>query len=242
MTESMAAASCFGLSSQGRERDSNQDSVLSCPQLGLWAVADGMGGHSLGGLASRRISAELSALAFAADQTLTQRLTQVSAVLATLSEELQETARQQPKTMTIGSTVIVLLIRQHSAGFLWSGDSRLYHFSAGQFRRLSCDHTVANALMREGLSAEQAARDPEAQHLTQAVGVPTFSAELGLVPCAPGDWFLLCSDGLTRCVDEPALAQVLATATTAQAAAYALLNLGLENGAPDDISLIVVGI
>ena len=229
------------VSHAGCQRADNEDSVLCFTEQGLWAVADGLGGHCLGAQASQHITAELSSIDFVPGEVISQRLHQVVGVLAVLSAQLEERGAQLVTPNIVGSTVAVLLIDENMAGVAWSGDSRVYRFRQGILERLTQDHTVARQLVKEhGLTQAQAARDPEANNLTQALGVPSFAPEHRAFVLAAGDWFVVCSDGLTRCVSEMAITQVLQAHQCTQACANALLELALNAGAPDNVSVIVV--
>lgn len=231
------------VSHRGCVRADNEDSVLSLTEQGLWAVADGMGGHSLGALASQHIVEGLSQITFSAYCTMEQRLQHVGAQLLQLSSELVDKGAELGPRRIVGSTVVVLLVHDNMAGVLWSGDSRAYRMRTGALECLTHDHTVAEQLVKDqGLSEQQAARDPEAHRLTQALGVPSFSAEHWVLEVAAADRFVLCSDGLTRCVDEAAMTHVLQADSCAQTCADALLALALNNGAPDNVSVVVVDV
>lgn len=231
------------VSHRGCVRADNEDSVLRLTEQGLWAVADGMGGHSLGALASQHIVEGLSQITFSAYCTMEQRLQHVGAQLLQLSSELVDKGAELGPRRIVGSTVVVLLVHHNMAGVLWSGDSRAYRMRAGALERLTHDHTVAGELVKaQGLSEMQAGRDPEASRLTQALGVPSFNAEHRTSDVVIGDRFVLCSDGLTRCVPEPAMTQILQTYACTQACADALLTLALNAGAPDNVSVVVVDV
>jgi serine/threonine protein phosphatase PrpC len=229
------------VSHAGCQRADNEDSVLCFTEQGLWAVADGLGGHRLGAQASEHITAGLAGLAFKPGDDMSQRLRQVTDALAVLSDQLEEKGAQLVTPGIVGSTVAVLLINENMAGVAWSGDSRVYRFRQDMLQRLTHDHTLAGRLVREqGLTAAQATRDPEANNLTQALGVPSFAAEHRAFGLVVSDWFVVCSDGLTRCVPEAAIAQVLQAHECTQACANALLERALNAGAPDNVSVIVV--
>lgn len=231
------------VSHRGCVRADNEDSVLNLAGQGLWAVADGMGGHSLGALASQHITAGLSNIVFSRNCAMEQRLKRVAARLLQLSSELVDKGAELGPGCIVGSTVVVLLVHDNMAGVLWSGDSRAYCMRAGMLVRLTQDHTVAGQLVKDqGLSEQQAARDPEANRLTQALGVRSFGAEHWVGEIAAADRFVLCSDGLTRCVDEAAMTKVLQAESCAKACADALLALALNNGAPDNVSVVVVDV
>ena len=137
----------------GHVRTLNEDSFLERPELGLWAVADGMGGHELGDRASRLITSRLGELPPAPDAPTLARL--VQAALGQCHEELQHLGGPE---RVCGSTVVVLLVfEEHFAG-LWAGDSRLYRLRAGRLQQLSRDHSLVQEMVERGELAPEAAR------------------------------------------------------------------------------------
>jgi serine/threonine protein phosphatase PrpC len=238
---SMALLIAHAVSHRGCVRADNEDSVLSLAEQGLWAVADGMGGHSLGALASQQVIAGLSTISFLPNCSMEQRLGLVALRLQEVSSALVVMGAQLDPPSIVGSCAVVLVVHERTAGLIWSGDSRAYRLRTGVLERLTNDHTVAGQLVKEqGLSEVQAARDPEASRLTQALGVPSFNAEQQMAAVNAADRFVLCSDGLTRCVSEAAMTQILQTHSCTKACADALLAQALNAGAPDNVSVVVV--
>ncbi|MEH6435879.1 PP2C family protein-serine/threonine phosphatase [Massilia sp. DD77] len=219
----------------GPVRSRNEDAWLALPRRGLWAVADGMGGHAFGDLASRAVVDALAALpppAGMADFIASARegLVQVNATLRT-----DAAARHVP---VMGSTVVALLACGRETACLWAGDSRIYLYRQGRLQQLTRDHSQAEELRARGADAAAAVASPNM--ITRAVGAADM-IEFDVAPCAArdGDVFLLCSDGLSNPVDEIAMTRVLAGGDCTQAA-QELIALALANGGRDNVTAVVV--
>lgn len=225
-----------GLTHRGRVRSANEDAILTDPSGRLWAVADGMGGHEGGALASDLVIDTLAAIrdeddpAEALDMALTEANARVRAAAAERGAGM------------MGATVVAVLIDQGIAHVAWAGDSRAYLLRGTRLRMLTHDHTVVQDLVDRGqLAAEAREHHPEAHVITRAVGAaPELEIDHAAVPLVPGDRLMLCSDGLPRCVYESVIEALLALAETATVAAEILIRRALEEGAPDNVSVIVV--
>jgi len=220
----------------GTVRSHNEDAVVDAPHLGLWAVADGAGGHAAGELASSMLAEALSHVpaALGPDETLAHIRVAVLAVHSALQAE----AARRGDAM-IASTLVVLLIRGGHFAALWSGDSRLYLLRAGQLSQVTRDHSLVQALVDQGvITADQAESHPQANVITRAIGAPDDSGELdkAIGAAEPGDRFLLCSDGLTKAVSETDIAALMAEGEPAAA----LIAAALARGARDNVSAVVV--
>ena len=225
----------------GKVRTGNEDAVLERPQHGLWVVADGMGGHRSGALASRLIVDSLAELPLAG--RLAERLGQVRQCLHRLNRQLGQTptvtaACPDP---VIGSTVVALLIEAQRAACVWAGDSRCYLWRAGRLYQLTRDHSLVQQLIDEQqLAPEQAASHPAAHALTRAVGVgEELALEVIELDLLPGDAFLLCSDGLYQDLAPEALGAALAL-PSAGLAVQRLFDLALHGPARDNLSAVVI--
>lgn len=221
-------------SDRGRVRARNEDSVVNRPEIGLWAVADGMGGHNRGDRASGIIREALADLPPSAG---------LDAMIVALRERLAAAhARVRAESSGLsGSTVVALATRGARYACLWAGDSRLYRCARGGIERLTTDHSLVQELVSSGAIAEEAARGhPLANRITRAVGVePTLSLDLREGEIAEGERFLLSSDGLHGLLDDTDLAR-LAGAEDLEAAAEALITAALEAGGTDNVSLVLV--
>jgi protein phosphatase len=224
-------------SDTGCVRQLNEDSLLDCPERGLWAVADGMGGHAVGDLASRKVIESL------ADVTGTNGLASViadaRARLIAVNEWLRnEAARRQ--VARIGSTVVMLATRDDACGILWAGDSRIYLLRRGRLLQLTRDHSHVEEMKARGQLTEEEALHHPAQHMiTRAVGaLDTLELDEDGIVLHDGDTFLLCSDGLSNEVSTAEMASELA-ASDCELAAQRLLEIALSRGGRDNISVVV---
>lgn len=231
----------FAIASTARthpgRRAQNEDAVLARDDLGVWAVADGMGGHQGGSWAAATVIETLARLACEADG----RPVALERAVAEGNQEIVEAGRQIGGT--IGTTFAALAFDGQAMTGLWVGDSRIYRWRDGVLERLTRDHSIVQELVDRGtLQPAEAERHPMAHVLSRAVGVQAaVDADRFGLEAVPGDMFLLCSDGLTRVVSEPEIAAELATGN-AQAATDTLMELTLARGAPDNVSVVVVRI
>ncbi|WP_082767352.1 PP2C family protein-serine/threonine phosphatase [Bosea sp. PAMC 26642] len=222
----------------GRVRRENEDSFVLQPEFGVWAVADGMGGHENGALASGTLAAAVESIGPAASAPdLLARLER--SVLEANADLLRQSRKRGGVAM--GSTLAALLVHEQHFACVWSGDSRIYLVRDGQIIQLSRDHTEVQDLVDKGvLSPDEALRSPRRHVITRAIGVhdiPELDLDNGELE--DGDIFILCSDGLTGHVSD---AEILAAVDgqAAQAACDALLALTLDRGANDNVTVIVV--
>src|SRR5215471_12148919 len=223
----------------GTIRRRNEDAVLDRAEIGMWAVADGAGGHLRGDYASGRIIAALREV----DPGLSgpQLVDDVKARLASVNRELRARAVTIGPKAVIGSTLAMLLIRDGQSCCLWAGDSRCYRMRAGELRQLSRDQShVQNLVDRGEIAPEAAATHPLGHIVTNLVG---GSEDLVLEerhdPVEPGDIMLLCTDGLSGAVTNGEITEILRE-TPATAAADRLIECALARGARDNVSAVVI--
>ncbi len=227
-----------GLTHVGLVRERNEDAFLDRPEAGLWAVADGMGGHDEGDYASARIVGRLADFTPFAD--LEEYTDEVRRALSHVDVHLRARAKAIGPRAVIASTVACLLAYGEEFAAVWAGDSRIYQLRDGELRQLSVDHTRMQELISAGLmKPEDAPLHPEAHVVTQAIGAGRlhFGTRTGMI--RPGDRFLLCSDGLTGPVSDADIAVALADAPP-QSVAERLRDLALARGGPDNIAIVVV--
>ncbi|WP_028220347.1 PP2C family protein-serine/threonine phosphatase [Paraburkholderia oxyphila] len=225
----------------GRVRALNEDACLDLPQQGLWAVADGMGGHTAGDLASAMIVRSLSALAtLAAAGSLASTQGAARGALQTVNQQLREEAARRGVRM-IGSTVAVLMASGRECSWLWAGDSRIYLYRDARLEPLTTDHSHVAALQAQGHLSAEAARHHPSQHLiTRAVGASDWlELDEGRIAVRDGDRFLLCSDGLSNELEAPEMARTLEDADC-QLAADTLVDMALQAGGRDNITAVVI--
>lgn len=230
--------SSASLTDPGRVRSYNEDACLDLPERGLWAVADGMGGHAAGDVASRRVVDALAALPPA-----TSLGSQVSAVyqcLQTVNRDLCQEA-QRRREQVIGSTVVVLLAQGSHVVVIWAGDSRAYRYRNGRLEQLTRDHSRVEEMVSQGLiDRDQAELHPAANIVTRAVGVEeSLQPDSEMFEVADGDMFFLCSDGLTKEIRNDEIGRILAIGDEYKACSL-LVERALAQGARDNVSVIVI--
>lgn len=225
----------------GKVRSRNEDAFLALPERGLWAVADGMGGHQNGALASRLIVEQLAELRGGSDLNLrVQQLRKsLHEINRRLSRELTLISGQPDPVM--GSTVVALLAEDDRAACVWAGDSRCYLWRSGGLYQISRDHSLLQQLIEEQqLSPEQAASHPSAHALTRAVGAAeTLVLDVVEFNVYPGDTLLLCSDGLYQSLSGADLGSALSLPSP-QLALERLFELALDGPARDNLSAVVI--
>lgn len=223
----------------GRVRKLNEDAFLDRGEVGLWVVADGMGGHSAGDFASSLIVDSL--------ETLDPRAAggefadAVESTLKAVHDELmREAERRGPRTV-IGSTVLALVLNGDQAIMLWAGDSRLYRLRGHGLVQLTRDHSLVQDLVDAGeLTPEQAEHHPQSNVITRAVGAgETLEIDRRDERVSAGDVLLLCSDGLGRVVPADDIVATLRETPTEDAAA-ALIDKALAFGTTDNVTAVVV--
>lgn len=217
----------------GTVRTRNEDAMLDRPDLGLWAVADGLGGLDAGDRASRLVIGQLGALAPATSaQTL---LHDVGRILRSANAELHEA----PTAMAC--TLVALLVFGRHFAAVWAGDSRLYRLRAGVLEQLTTDHSVVQAMVEAGdLASCEAAHHPRGNEVTRAVGAAdTLFLDVIQGELVPGDLFLLCSDGLTKVLPDADIGRIAASQPVDRLPAH-LVGIVREIGAPDNITVVAV--
>ncbi|MBL8260733.1 MAG: serine/threonine-protein phosphatase [Candidatus Competibacteraceae bacterium] len=235
--------SSAGRSHVGMVRSINEDACLVLPEVGLWAVADGMGGHEAGDIASQMIVDTLQQIPPPADWE--SFLGSVREGLKRVNRRLREESAQRYHHRTIGSTVVVLLLHGAQCACLWAGDSRIYRMQDGQLQQLTRDHSHVQELVDQGLIAfEDAQRHPLANVITRAVGsADDLPIDEAIYPLQAGDMFLLCSDGLNKTVSDEEIARLLAHSNhNSQEAVKAFIHLALMRDASDNVTTVVVNV
>lgn len=233
--------SSAGRSDTGKVRARNEDAFLDQPQQGLWVVADGMGGHQAGDLASRLIVESLAELPAGLD--FEDRLDAVRDSLHRINRHLSLglTLTGETQDLLVGSTVVALLAEGSQVACLWAGDSRCYLLRGRQLFQLSRDHSLLQQLVSErGMSPDEAAQQPGAHALTRAVGAAEeLQLDILELESLPGDVFLLCSDGLYQDLDHDLLTAALLRPSP-QLALQRLFELALAGPARDNLSAVVI--
>jgi serine/threonine protein phosphatase PrpC len=232
---------CASRTNVGLKRSINEDSILVETDRGLWAVADGMGGHEAGEIASTMVTDALRCLPENAD--VDELAGQAVEALRQVNRELIDLARSSDSKRTIGTTIVGLAITEGTFRCFWMGDSRAYLLRDGEIGRLTHDHSLVQNLVDAGmLNPDEAETHENANLITRAVGVAE-NCEVDIVSgeVRPGDRFVLASDGLTRVVRDQELADELERGPPDEAADR-LIDTVLARGAPDNVSLIIIRI
>lgn len=227
----------FGGTHQGRVRPINEDRFLSRPDHGVFIVADGMGGHSHGDIAS-------SAIVQCVEDGLShvphaQKVRSVCDSLVRANTMIGDIARANGN-IVIGSTIAGLSVTDAKFSVVWSGDSRVYILRDGRIRQLSTDHNEAEMLLRQGaITPEQAREWPRKNVIVHAIGVsdePHIEiAEGGL---HRGDVFVLCTDGLTNHLADAEIRKIVME-HAAQPGCVELIRLALARGGTDNVTVVI---
>lgn len=201
----------WAMTHPGAKRKHNEDAYVQRPDLGIWAVADGAGGHQAGEVAAGMIVEALEAIP--PELSASELLGQVRLRIESAHAALRELAMRRGPGVTMASTVVVLLARNDHFACLWAGDSRAYLLRDGALRQITHDHSLVQELVDTGVITEQEAEShPRANVITRAVGAALEDFALDKVSgrLMVGDRFLLCSDGLSKTLSEEQLAELLA--------------------------------
>ena len=222
----------------GSVRRLNEDNFCERLDIGLWAVADGMGGHQAGEVASGLIVEALGQV----DDTSSGYafLDDVRDSILRVNRTLIARAAVMAPGSVIGSTVVALLAFGGHYACLWAGDSRGYLFRDGRLEQITRDHSRLQELLDSGsLSRAEAKSYTRSNVITRAVGVTDrLALDMQQGPVEPGDIFLLCSDGLTGMLDDREIAALLQDPSL-DAAADALIARTLERGARDNVTVVL---
>ena len=239
-TKSFSWISC-GKTDVGKLRKLNEDSMLLRPDVGMWAVADGMGGHEAGDVASQMVVNTLSKIQLGS--SLEKYINNIEDALVNVNKKLIEIAHQGEKPTTCGSTVVVMLAYEKYCAFLWAGDSRLYRIRDNQIIQLTTDHSQVQLYVEQGLiSKDEAETHPHANMITRAVGATEeFVLDVDMQDMEKGDRYLLCSDGLTKHIPDLDFEKMLAKGDV-EKKCHELIDLTLARGAKDNVTAILVDI
>ena len=222
----------------GRVRQVNEDACLDQSEHGLWAVADGMGGHSLGEFASGLAVQSLKNLPCA--ERLEERVSVALDRLREANRYLRAEALRREVPL-IGTTIAALVAAGNLCSCLWAGDSRIYLYRDGRLRQLTRDHNqIEAARSRPTCDLDDTVELPRANFITRALGAEdTLHIERLTIELRDEDIFLLCTDGLSNLVTELAIEQALVPCSC-RMACDALINIALEREARDNITAVVV--
>ena len=242
IAHSVASAGCFrswGATHCGTVRQNNEDGFVNRPDLGVWAVADGAGGHQAGEVASAHVLQALEALppGLSAEQVLLE----VRQRLAAAHDWLRAEGARRGEGAVVATTVVVLLARDEHFACLWAGDSRAYLLRVGKLVQISRDHSLVQDLVDSGaLAAAEAEGHPHANVITRALGVdlPEVELEKRAGTLLPGDRLLMCSDGLSKALTDATIADLLGA--DEDASAERLILAALTAQATDNVTAVAI--
>jgi serine/threonine protein phosphatase PrpC len=233
--------SCSAESNVGMVRKINEDSILMNADAGLWAVADGMGGYEAGDVASNMIVSSLSEIK--KHEYLYSFVDDVEDKLIDTNNRILEYSEIMHDGRMLGSTIISLLIQGQVGVCVWVGDSRLYRIRNNELQQVSRDHSHVQELIDQGLiTPEEAEHHPEGNIITRAVGTGSdLYVDISAFNIQLGDKYLLCSDGLYNAVSEYEILQcIIDNDDDLDVTVNKLIQLALDYGAPDNVSVIFV--
>ena len=223
----------------GLRRTGNEDAAYAGPRL--LAVADGLGGHAGGEVASATVIDALRPLD--TEVPAGDVLTALDDAVRRASSALGDIVEADPALRGLGTTLTALLWSGSQLGLVHIGDSRAYLVRDGEVFQITHDHTMVQLLVDEGrITTEEVATHPQRSLLLRALGDFTSEPDLQLREARPGDRYLLCSDGLHGVADADAIGRVLLTVADPDQAAADLVALAIANGGPDNITVIIADV
>ncbi len=226
----------------GRRRRINEDRYAIAPELGLFLVADGMGGHTAGQVASE-LAAQAALRAIGTLQDAAVSLAEkLRFAVSSANRAIFEAARERPELAGMGTTLVAVLALEGRVALAHVGDSRAYLVRQGRIRQLTDDHSVVGELLRRReISADAAREHPHRHVLTRALGVrPVVEPDLAELSPSSGDVFALCSDGLTAHVRDEEIAEHAGPAAVPESAVDALIDLANARGGEDNITIVLL--
>jgi serine/threonine-protein phosphatase Stp1 len=229
---------CSAATHTSAARTRNEDRFVNRPDLGIWAVADGAGGHQAGDVAAQLVTDVLDAVP--SGLVATELLAEVRQRVAQAHESLRSEAARRGGETILATTIVALLVQDDHYACLWAGDSRAYLLRDGQLAQLSHDHSLVQELVDTGvITADEAYHHPRSNIITRAVGAAQGAVEIDKVsgPLQTGDRFLLCSDGLSKTLPRSDITRLLATEGSPAAS---LIGAALEAGADDNVTAVTI--
>jgi len=239
-TMSMSVTS-YGITDVGKARKHNEDSMLDRGEIGLWVVADGMGGHAKGDVASKMIVDAMKKVHEGVK--LESYIDDIEERLVEVNQRLVAKARESEKKTTIGSTVVLMLAYDKYCVYAWAGDSRLYRLRKKELRQMTTDHSQVEVYIEQGLiSREEAVVHPHGNMITRAVGAAeVLYVDMDIQEMQSGDRYLLCSDGLTKHTNDPEFEEMLQVGTPEECC-KTMIDQTLERGAGDNVTVIIIDV
>lgn len=230
------------MSHVGLVRQINEDAYLDRPESGIWAVADGMGGHHAGDVASTSIVEALAKVS--PNQRLSEFVEEIENKLIEVNRSLRQMAAEHKDNRTIGSTIVSLITMNQHCAVMWAGDSRAYRLRNGGLVQLTRDHSQVEEMVEHGLlQPEDAESHPASNVITRAVGASdVLYIDVHLHDLEQGDVFLLCSDGLYKHISAKEIGTILGTSGSLQEIAQKFISTTLERGATDNVTVVAIKI
>ena len=229
------------LSDKGKKRSANEDNYFINENINFFMVADGMGGHAAGEVASQ--TAVDSTANF--DFDLSDPLASLKNLTFEINQEIIKKSQQKTDYQGMGTTFAAVIIKDHRLYFVNLGDSRIYLYnkSSQSLKKISQDHSLVADLLREGkITKEEAFNHPKKNIVTQALGLEdTLDLNKGQLEISADDYILLCTDGLTDMIREEKIENIFNENIDLESAADKLLQGALSNGGLDNVTLIVAG-
>jgi protein phosphatase len=247
---------CVGMTDTGKVREHNEDTIAFDADIGLLVLADGMGGYNAGEVASGiAVKTILNLVRESVDRQDLKTLDRESGMsrpsiilrdaIHRANKIIYQTARTQPNCEGMGTTVVAMLFFDNRASIAHVGDSRLYRLRSDKFEQVTMDHSLLQELVDRGFySAEEAQRAANKNYVTRALGVePNVDVEVQEVPVQKGDFYALCSDGLSDMVEDDDMHLTLTTfGANLDTVAKQLIQLANDNGGRDNISVVMANV
>ncbi len=233
----------FGKTDVGVVRQSNEDSFRILPECNLYVVADGMGGHAAGEVASQIAVESMQRYFQSPAHTKGSPADRLRQTIELANRAVYDAGECDPSLNGMGSTIVVMHALPQSALIGYVGDSRAYLYRQGKVEQVTEDHSLVNDYVRQGLlTREAAARHPMRHVISRALGAsPDVNPEFIKKTPRVGDIFILCSDGLSNCVTPEEMAALLSqTGIDLGKGVDALLDKAKEKGGPDNITILLV--
>ena len=227
------------ISDRGLERENNEDGFLACPEIGLFAVADGMGGHQAGEVASWLALKALEG--FVRQNSRANPLAVLLAAAEEANRQVYDASQARPEYSGMGSTLTACIIQPAAFSWVHVGDSRGYLIREREIRQFTEDHSLVCELLREGkLTPEEAAVHPYRNVLSRVLGTqPAVAVDEGTVALRSGEIILLCTDGLTAHLDAMESLDIVSRGDLTEQA-KGLLKVALERGGKDNITVVII--
>ena len=242
------------LTDVGRVRDHNEDDIGSDPDIGIWVLADGMGGYNAGevasGIAVKTIIDLVTEACKREDRNdvepetgfMRQTIVLRDAIMRA-NKIINQTAQSQPQCEGMGTTLVACLFYDNRVSVAHVGDSRLYRMRDGRFEQITLDHSLLQELVDRGFySQEEAQRSTNRNYVTRALGVePQVDVEIQEIDAQKGDFLLMCSDGLPDMVEDEDIHLTINTfSSNIQTIGEQLIKLANDNGGRDNVSVVLI--